>query len=136
MSTTVQRTAAIFGVVFLLVGILGFFSTGMSMNADMETAPRALGLFPVNALHNIVHLLFGVWGLAAARTFGAARTYAQITGIAYLALTVLGFMVPEFFGIMPIGGNDIWLHLLIGVVLTAVGFGARAPATTTTAGHV
>ena len=138
MTTTVQRTAAIFGVAFLLIGILGFLSTGMSMNADMQTAPRVLGLFPVNALHNIVHILFGVWGLAAARSFGGARAYAQITGVAYLALAVLGFIVPEFFGLIPIGGNDIWLHLIIGAVLAAVGFGARAPAaaTTTTTGHL
>lgn len=132
MNTTVQKVAAVFGAVFLLVGIAGFFTTGMSMHADMETAPRLFGLFPVNALHNVVHLLFGVWGLAASRSFGGARSYAQITGVAYLALAVLGFIVPEFFGIMPIGGNDIWLHLLIGAVLTAVGFGARAPEAATT----
>ncbi len=134
-ATTVQRTAAIFGVVFLLIGILGFVATGTSMDANMETAPRLFGLFPVNVLHNLVHILFGVWGLAAARSFAASRSYAQIAGIAYLALTVLGFIAPELFGIMPIGGNDIWLHLLIGIVLTTVGFGARAPATTT-AGRV
>ena len=132
MHTTVQKTAALFGAVFLLVGIAGFLTTGTSMHADMETAPRLFGLFPVNALHNVVHLLFGVWGLAASRSFGGARSYAQITGVAYLGLAVLGFIVPEFFGLIPIGGNDIWLHLLIGAVLTAVGFGARSPAAATT----
>jgi hypothetical protein len=132
MNTTVQRVAAIFGVVFLLVGLLGFLSTGMSMNADVNTAPRLLGLFPVNALHNVVHLLFGVWGLAASRSFGGARTYARVGGVAYLALAVLGFIAPDMFGIMPIGSHDIWLHVVLGAVLAAVGFGARAPAATTT----
>ena len=128
-TTTVQRVALIFGVVFLLVGIAGFVATGTSMDADMETAPRLFGLFPVNMLHNLVHLAFGVWGLAAYRTFSASRAYARIAGVAYLVLAVLGFIVPEFFGLIPIGGNDIWLHLLLGAVLAGVGFSARDVAT-------
>lgn len=126
--TTVQRTALVFGIIFLLIGIAGLFVTGTSMNADMETAPRLFGLFPVNLPHNLVHLAFGVWGVAAYRSFTASRSYAQIGGVAYLLLAVLGFVVPEFFGIMPIGGNDIWLHVLLGAVLAGVGFSARTPA--------
>lgn len=125
--TTVQRTALVFGIVFLLIGIAGFFATGTSMDANMETAPRLFGLFPVNMLHNLVHLAFGVWGLAAYRSFTASRGYAQVAGVAYLLLAVIGFVVPEFFGIMPIGGNDIWLHVLLGAVLAGVGFTARTP---------
>lgn len=123
--TTVQRVAQIFGWVFLAVGVLGFFASGMSMDADMETAPRLLGLFPVNVLHNLVHILFGVWGILAARTFGGARTYAQAAGVIYIVLAVLGFVIPETFGLIPIGGNDIWLHAVLGVVLAAVGFTAK-----------
>ena len=128
-TTTVQRTALVFGIVFLLVGFSGLFMTGTTMDADMETAPRLFGLFPVNLLHNLVHLGFGVWGLAAYRSFGASRAYARIGGVAYLALALLGFLVPELFGIMPIGGNDIWLHVLLGAVLAGVGFSARDVAT-------
>ncbi|HEU4631606.1 MAG TPA: DUF4383 domain-containing protein [Gemmatimonadaceae bacterium] len=131
--TTVQRTALLFGVIFLLIGIAGFFVTGgMTMNADMATAPRLFGLFPVNLLHNLVHLAFGVWGLAAASRFSAARLYAQAGGIIYLVLALLGFVAPNLFGLVPLGGNDIWLHVLLGIVLAAVGFTARAPAATTT----
>ncbi|MGQ0643292.1 MAG: DUF4383 domain-containing protein [Gemmatimonadaceae bacterium] len=127
----VQRVAQLFGVVFLLVGILGFVATGMNMDANMETAPKLLGLFPVNALHNIVHLLFGVWAFVAARTVAGAVQFAKIGGGIYLVLAILGFIAPTTFGLIPIGGNDIWLHALLGIVLLYVGLtaGKTAPAT-------
>ncbi|HJU91117.1 MAG TPA: DUF4383 domain-containing protein [Gemmatimonadaceae bacterium] len=126
--TTVQRVAQIFGVIFILIALVGFFS-GMSMEPAL-----LLGLFPVNLLHNVVHLIFGIWGLLAARTFSGAKTYAQVGGVIYLLLAVLGFVDPTGFGIVPLGGNDIWLHAAIGIVLAAVGFTAKdttapAPAT-------
>jgi hypothetical protein len=128
MTTTVQRTALLFGVVFLLIGLAGLFVPGgTSMRSDMETAPLLFGAFPVNLAHNLVHLLFGVWGLAASRRFGASVAYARIGGVAYLLLAVLGFFMPELPGLMPIGGYDIWLHLALGIVLAAVGFTAREP---------
>ena len=129
--TTVQRVAQVFGAVFILVALLGFVASGGSMESDMEQAPRVLGLFPVNVLHNLVHLAFGAWGLAASRSWGAAKTYCQASGVIYLVLAVLGFVVPETLGLMPIGGNDIWLHLGLGGVLAYFGFTARSTVGTT-----
>ncbi|MEW5930514.1 MAG: DUF4383 domain-containing protein [Gemmatimonadota bacterium] len=124
--TTIQRVAQVFGIVFIVVALLGFVASGGSMESDMEQAPRVLGLFPVNVLHNLVHLAFGVWGLAASRSWGAARTYCRASGVIYLVLAVLGFVIPETLGLMPIGGNDIWLHVLLGGVLAYFGFTARS----------
>jgi hypothetical protein len=126
----VQTVARVFGFVFLLVGALGFLASGMSMEADPALAPRVLGLFPVNALHNVVHLLFGVWGLAASRTASSASLFAKAAGAIYLVLAAAGFVIPTTFGLIPIGGHDIWLHALIGVVLVAVGFQAPKAVTT------
>jgi hypothetical protein len=127
----VQRIAQVFGIVFILVAVLGFVTSGMSMEADPATAPKLLGLFPVNVLHNVVHLLFGVWGLAAARTFGGAATYGRLGGIIYVVLVALAFVSPNLFGLVPIGGHNIWLHAVLGVALVGAGFTARAapPAT-------
>ena len=124
MRTTVQRVALIFGIVFLLVGVLGLITEG---GMDMESDAMLLGMFPVNLLHNIVHLLFGVWGLLAARAWSSARTYAQIGGVIYLVLAVLGRVAEDGFGLVPLGGNDVWLHALLGIVLAGVGFSARGP---------
>lgn len=129
--TTVQRISQVFGIVFIVVAVLGFIQGGMSMEADPELAPKMLGLFPVNVLHNLVHLAFGVWGLLAARSFTGAVSYARIAGVIYLVLAALAFLDPTTFGLIPIGGNDIWLHVLLGAVLAGVGFTAKAPATTT-----
>jgi hypothetical protein len=121
----VKRIAMLFGVVFLLVGILGFtLSGGMNMG-DAANPPKLLGLFPVNLLHNIVHLLFGVWGVSASRTFAGAQLYARAGGVIYLVLALCGLVLPTTFGLIPIGGSDIWLHALLGVVLTGVGFAAK-----------
>jgi hypothetical protein len=125
----VQTVARVFGVVFLLVGVLGFLASGMSMESDPALAPRLLGLFPVNALHNVVHLLFGVWGLAASRTSSGAELYAKGAGAIYLVLAVLGYVAPTTFGLIPIGGHDIWLHAVLGVVLLGTGFLAPKTAT-------
>jgi uncharacterized protein DUF4383 len=131
----VRRVAMVFGIVFLLVGILGLVSPGgMSMGADPAPA-MILGLFPVNLLHNIVHLLFGVWGLVASRSFAGAKMYAQVGGVIYLVLAICGLVIPTTFGLLPNSGNNIWLHAVLGLVLAGVGFtakegmGAPSPAT-------
>jgi hypothetical protein len=125
MKATVQRVALIFGVVFILIAILGFLAGGSSMESDPEMAPKVLGLFPVNLVHNGVHLGFGIWGLLASRVYEGARNYGRIGGILYLILAVLGVVVPDGFGLVPLGGHDIWLHALLGVGLAAAGFTAR-----------
>ena len=131
--TTAQRIAQIIGWAFVVFGIAGFFFTGMSMESDPELAPKLFGLFPVNVLHNVVHLLFGVWGIIASRAPASARTYGRVGGIAYLGLAVLGAFSPDMFGLVPIGFHDIWLHVLLGLVLAIAGFapGRRDTATTT-----
>ena len=123
--TTAQWVSLVFGIGFLLVAILGFVQAGMSMEADPALAPKVLGLFPVNLLHNVVHLAFGGGGLAASRTHDATRAYCRIAGIIYLVLAALGYVSPNGFGLVPLGGADPLLHLVLGGVLTAVGFTAR-----------
>jgi len=126
----VKRIAMLFGVVFILVGILGFFAPGgMSMGMD----GKLLGLFPINLLHNCVHLLFGIWGLLAARTFEGAVTYAKVGGIIYLVLAAVGLPFPTPLNLVPIGGNDVYLHALLGIVLAGVGFTAKSDAPATAA---
>jgi hypothetical protein len=124
--TVAQGVSLLGGVGFLLVGVLGLVQGGMSMEADPSLAPKLIGIFPVNVLHNVVHLAFGVWGLAAARTHGAARTYCRAAGVIYLVLTCLGYFVPNGFGFVPLGGPDVLLHLVLGLLLAGVGFTAPA----------
>lgn len=122
----IQRIAAITGVGFIVVAILGFATTGFTgmTHITMESAPKLLGLFPVNPMHNAVHLVIGIWGVAAARRPRASTAYAAISGIIYLVLAALGFFAPTVFGMIPIGGYDIILHFALAIVLIAFAFAA------------
>jgi Domain of unknown function (DUF4383) len=89
--TTVQTLAMVVGAVFLAVGILGFIP-GITTDYDElafageDSTAELLGIFQVSILHNIVHLLFGIAGLALARTIDGARTFLVGGGVIYLAL--------------------------------------------------
>jgi hypothetical protein len=123
MRTTTQKVAMVFGVVFLLVGVLGLLvPDGMGMEADNAAAPRVLNLFPVNLLHNIVHIAFGVWGVVASRRWSAARMYCRVGAVIYAVLVLLAFIDRTTFGLVPIGGNNIWLHALLAAGLGYFGF--------------
>jgi hypothetical protein len=121
--------ATLFGIVFLLVAVVGFFAAPPPPDALPLTVEHghglALGLFPVNTVHNVVHLLFGILGLMAARgMLMSARAYFQLLAVAYAALAVLGIIpgTQTTFGLIPIYGNDIWLHAVIALAAGVIGF--------------
>lgn len=116
-----QRISQVFGWAFVVVGLAGFAATGGSMDPSHVTAPHLFGLFPVNVVHNIVHLVFGIWGILAARGTGAARSYLLGAGLVYLVLAALGYVVPDGLGLVPLGGADIGLHLFLGLGLLLSG---------------
>ena len=123
-----QTGALVFGVAFLAFGVLGLFvHNGMGMDANNETTGRLLGLFPVNLLHNLVHLAFGVWGLVASRSWSASRGYGRIGAIIYAVLVVMAFVDPTTFGLVPIGSHDVWLHAVLAAGLAYIGFAGRDP---------
>ena len=126
---SVRTFAIVFGVVFLLAGVSGFIPglspehahPGMVVTSDSRLA---VGLFPVNVLHDLVHLAFGVWGVLAARSVGGSLVYAKGVAVIYALLAVLGlFPVTNIvFGLVPIYGNDIWLHAALAIVACYFGF--------------
>lgn len=126
--TLAQRIAQIFGWGFIVIGLAGFASTGSSMEANHLIAPRLFGLFPVNVLHNVVHLVFGVWGILAARSVGGSRAYFIGAGVIYLLLAALGTVAPNGLGLVPLGGNDVGLHIFLALGLLASSFIARRAA--------
>ena len=127
MTTTIQKLAAVFGVVFIIVAIAGFLTPGgMFMQpSDPAMAAKALGMFPVNLLHNIVHLVFGIWGLAASRSWGGSKSFFVWAGVIYAILTVLAFISPTGFGLVPLAGADIGLHCLLAIVMLGIGLTAK-----------
>ena len=133
-----RNAAKLFGAVFLLVGILGFvpgITTDIYPLNLFSHEPNGgehallLGLFEVSVLHNIVHLLFGVAGLAMAKNADSAVKYLIGGGVVYLLLTVYGLIVEgdhkSAGNFVPFNGHDNWLHALLGVALLAVGVIAK-----------
>ena len=97
----------------------------MAMQTDPATVGKIFGLFPVNLLHNIVHLVFGIWGLAASRSWGGSKQFFTIAGVLYAVLAIVGFLSPTGFGFVPLAGADIGLHCVLAIVMLAIGFTAR-----------
>jgi hypothetical protein len=115
-----------FGAVYLLVGLLGFLGDPFVVDGAHENMESAsgdlLGLFPINVLHNIVHLAIGAFLLWGATQHHRAVLSARVVGGVYLVVGLLGLVAPDTFGLMPIGGNDIWLHLATAAVLLGVSY--------------
>ena len=116
--------ARLFGIAFLLVGILGFIP-GITSDAPGDFAgedsdAELLGLFKVSVLHNLVHLLFGIAGLALARTWEGARLFLIGGGVIYLLLWVVGLIGGLDW--LPTNSADHWLHFALGAAMVAAGF--------------
>jgi hypothetical protein len=124
----VQLAAAVFGVVFLLVGILGFVP-GVTTDYDQLTfagptsGAMLLGLFAVSVLHNIVHLAFGVAGLILARTVSGARNYLVVGGVIYAVIWIYGLVTDPMSSanFVPLNTADNWLHLILAVAMIGLG---------------
>jgi Domain of unknown function (DUF4383) len=126
--TDIQRAAALFGIIFLIVGIAGFIP-GITTDYDELTAfdhegAKELGFIGVNILENIVHLLYGVVGLAAVSSWAASKNYFVWGGVLYLAIWIYGLIIDKDTSANFIGVNTAadWVHFILGVTMIAVGF--------------
>jgi hypothetical protein len=126
----IQSAALVVGIVFLLVGILGFIP-GITTNYDElkfaghDSSAQLLGIFDVSILHNIVHLLFGVAGLALAKTADGARTFLIGGGVIYLGLFLYGAIFGGDEGsanFVPVNWADNVLHLGLGLGMVGLGY--------------
>jgi len=115
-----QMLALIIGVIYTLVGLAGFLVTGFDEFAT-ETEETLLG-FGINPLHNIVHLVIGVAGIALSRTRSGARTYGWILAIGYGATFVYGLLATnnQELNFLNINGADNGLHLVSALAGLAI----------------
>ena len=123
--------ALVWGILFLVIfasGVIpGLLQPPAAGDPDLAVDMmhgRALGLFPVNILHDAVHLIFGIWGIGASRSWDAAKTYARITAVIYAVFVVMGLIpgLDTTFGLVPLHSNDVWLHVLLAAGAGYFGF--------------
>lgn len=117
MSSPNRLFAFVVGIVLVLVGILGLILN--------TTGGNLLGIFAVDLLHNLVHLVSGIAAVALAY-LGMARLFNRVFGVVYLLLGIVGIIVypngPTFLGIISLNLADNLLHLVLGIGFAAVGF--------------
>ena len=127
--------ALIIGIAYLGAGLLGLIPAAL-VPPPIDAPPTnftllygyLLGLFPVNLLHSLVHIVIGAWGISAWSGRSSSISFARGLAILYGALAVLGMfpLLNTAMGMIPIHGNDVWLHGITAVV--AAYFGWRQPA--------
>ncbi|GAA1897646.1 DUF4383 domain-containing protein [Streptomyces sodiiphilus] len=126
--TPVSLAALVVGVVFLLVGVAGFIP-GITTDYDTmefaghESEAMLLGIFQVSVLHNLVHVAFGIAGLAMSRTTRLARLYLIGGGAIYLVLWIYGLLIDHdsAANFVPLNTADDWLHFGLGLGMIALG---------------
>ena len=122
--------ALIWGIGFLLAGIGGFIPGILqpgTPHPDLTMTHgygEVLGMWPVNTLHNIAHVLFGVWGVLAYRSYGGAKNFARGVAIVYTLFIVMGLVegLNTTFGFVPLYGGDVWLHVFLALPAAYFGF--------------
>jgi Domain of unknown function (DUF4383) len=140
--TPAQLLTMLIGATFILVGILGFIP-GITSHlyggldfAGHNSQAKLLHIFQVSWLHNIVHIAFGLVGVAFARTWATARLYLIGGGVVYLVLWFYGLLIDQQGGanFVPLNTADNWLHFMLGVTMIGLGFATsrlRSPVPTT-----
>ncbi|POH60520.1 DUF4383 domain-containing protein [Arthrobacter glacialis] len=122
MRTSPNRLlATVFGAVYLVVGIWGFFVT--SGIGFFATEGRNVIVFEVNPLHNIIHLAIGAaLLLAGLSNVRAAKAMNSTVGAVYLLVGIVGLFLPgTALNIIALNGAGNVLHLGSAFVLLAVG---------------
>ena len=126
MRTSPNRlVATVFGAVYLLVGLLGFAVTG-GVSFIATQGGLLLGLFAVNPLHNVTHLLIGAALLIAGlSSVVAAKSVNTTIGAVYLLLGIVGFFIASSaLNILALNTADHFLHLASAIVLLGAGLAA------------
>ncbi|RDH76190.1 DUF4383 domain-containing protein [Mycolicibacterium moriokaense] len=124
----VQGAAVLVAAAFLVFGVLGFIpgvtaDYGLLQWAGSHSGAQLFGVFAVTGLLNLVHMTFGVVGLAMARSYAMARAYFLLGGLAYLGLWLYGFLIDlgSAANVVSVNNADNWLHFTLGVVMLLLG---------------
>jgi hypothetical protein len=126
--STVQSAALLAGILFLAVGILGFVPGATTHYGDLsfaghDSGAKLFGIFQTSILHNVVHILFGLAGIAMARTWEGGRKFLIVGGVIYLVLFVYGLIAHGSSGanFIPVNSADNVLHVAFGVGMIVLG---------------
>jgi hypothetical protein len=134
-----RNLAIAFGAAYLVIGVVGFIPGAVQPPpADAPALAMSagygylFGVFPINVMHNIIHLVAGVWGIAAGVVgYGASRLFGQVWAVLFGLMTVMGFIpgAETMWGMAPLFGADIALHVVTAIVAAYIGWFALSEMT-------
>ena len=126
--------ALVFGIVFMMMGLMGLVPLFL-VPPPIDAPPThftllygyLLGLFPVNLLHSVLNIVVGAWGLSAWSGRTSLASFCRGVAILFGAMALIGMMplLNTTLGLIPLHGNDVWLHGMTAVI--AAYFGWRQP---------
>lgn len=126
--------ALVLGIIYLLIGLMGLIPGVVTAAANPGVTVDVLngtllGIFPVNIIHTLVHLIIGIWGIIAYRSYSASRSFSMTVGVLFLVLFIMGLIpgLNTLFGLAPLYGADVWLHLITGIAGLYFGLTSRTP---------
>ena len=131
-----QQLALAFGVIYLLIGIIGFFITGFgdflgNVNGTTMVHDDKLLGFMINPVHNVVHIVIGLAGIALSRTLRNARTYGWLLAVGYGAAFIYGIIaVHKDWDFLNLNWADNILHLVTALVGLVIALGPVKTVTT------
>ena len=106
-----------FGIIFTAIGVLGFVPGIATPDGIL------LGIFMVDALHNIIHLATGLIALYLITQMpGMVKTYFKVFGIVYAVVALLGLMTGSVLGLIDVNSADNALHVVVAAAALYVGF--------------
>lgn len=115
------------GVGLVIVGSLGFFyGAGFVTGSPGIQFLELGGVLVVNGWLNLLHIVVGLLGLAAAPSALASRTYCFCVGALFIVFAVAGVLESgDRYGILvelfPVDPEGDLFHLLVGVLGIAAG---------------
>jgi hypothetical protein len=110
-----RMVAIVLGVILVIAGVIGFISNPIAYSEN--------AIFTVNAAHNVVHIVSGLFLLVGAYTMLGSAMALRILGIVYVIVAILGFVGGDMIlGFISNNAGDNWLHVVLAVVLLAAGF--------------
>lgn len=116
----IKKLSWILAIVFILVGVLGFVP-------GVTSGGYLLGIFEVDTLHNLIHVVSGlVFAYAAITDENTARTVFKVFGVIYAIVAVVGLVQGDtVLGLIATNTADHILHVVLAVVILYVGFGMK-----------
>ena len=125
--------ALVLGIAYLVLGVLS--AIPKFQRPRLRNDPKLkvesgysywLGIFPVNIVHSLMHVVMGILGIASFTSATASRLFAQTNTVLFAPLAIMGVLPDQrfntMFGMAPLWGPDSLVHAATALISGYFGF--------------